>query len=100
MDRKEKDDCAEIAKAFLTTEETVNKRIYRAREKIRNEKIELELPSAKQLPVRLETVLKSLYLLFNEGYNSSQPDQLIREDLCEEAMRLAYLMTLDPITNT
>ena len=60
----------------------------------------MELPSAKQLPVRLETVLKSLYLLFNEGYNSSQPDQLIREDLCEEAMRLAYLMTLDPITNT
>lgn len=89
----------EIAKAFLTTEETINKRIYRAKEKIRNEKIELDLPSADELPVRLDAVLKSLYLLFNEGYNSSHPDQLIREDLCEEAMRLTYLLTLHPITN-
>jgi RNA polymerase sigma factor (sigma-70 family) len=91
---------AEIAKAFLTTEETISKRIYRAKEKIRNEKIGLELPSAGELPVRLEAVLKSLYLLFNEGYNSSHSDQLIREDLCEEAIRLAYLMTLYPKTNT
>lgn len=90
----------EIARAFLTNEETVNKRIYRAKEKIRNEKIELELPSAGELPVRLDAVLKSLYLLFNEGYNSSHPDELIRQDLCEEAMRLAYLLTQHDITNT
>jgi RNA polymerase sigma factor (sigma-70 family) len=90
---------AEIAKAFLTTEETIAKRIYRAKEKIRHEKIELELPSAETLPARLEGVLKTLYLLFNEGYNSSHPDQLIREDLCEEAMRLAYVLTLHQITN-
>jgi len=90
----------EIARAFLTNEETVNKRIYRAKEKIRNEKIELELPSAGELPVRLDAVLKSLYLLFNEGYNSSHPDELIREELCEEAMRLAYLLTQHDITNT
>lgn len=91
---------SEIARAFLTNEETINKRIYRAKEKIRSEKIELELPSADELPVRLEAVLKSVYLLFNEGYNSSHPDQLIREELCEEAMRLVYLLTLHQITNT
>jgi RNA polymerase sigma-70 factor (ECF subfamily) len=91
---------AEIAKAFLTSEETISKRIYRAKERIRHEKIELELPSADELPARLDAVLKSLYLLFNEGYNSSHPDQLIREDLCEEAMRLAYLLTQHQITNT
>lgn len=90
----------EIAKAFLTNEETISKRIYRAKEKIRNEKIELELPAPNELTGRLDAVLKCLYLLFNEGYNSSHPDQLIREDLCEEAMRLAYLLTLNEITNT
>jgi RNA polymerase sigma factor (sigma-70 family) len=91
---------AEIAKAFLASEETICKRIYRAKEKIRNEKIELELPSARDLPVRLNAVLKSLYLLFNEGYNSSHPDELIREELCEEAMRLTYLLTQHQIANT
>jgi RNA polymerase sigma factor (sigma-70 family) len=90
---------AEIGRAFLISEETINKRIYRAKEKIRNEKIELELPSANELPVRLDAVLKSLYLLFSEGYNSSHPDQLIREELCEEAMRLTYLLTQHGITN-
>lgn len=90
----------EIAKAFLTNEETISKRIYRAKEKIRTEKIELELPPADALPARLDAVIKSLYLLFSEGYNSSSPDQLIREDLCEEAMRLTYLLTLHQITNT
>jgi len=91
---------AEIARSFLTSEETINKRIYRAKEKIRNDKIEPELPSADELPGRLDAVLKSLYLLFSEGYNSSHPDQLIREELCEEAMRLTYLLTQHQITNT
>ena len=90
---------AEIAKAFLTNEETINKRIYRAREKIKSEKIELVVPQGKDLVARLDAVLKSLYLLFNEGYNSSQPEHLIREDLCEEAMRLTYLLTQHHITN-
>jgi RNA polymerase sigma factor (sigma-70 family) len=89
----------EIAKAFLKDEETIAKRIYRAKEKIRTENIELELPSPAQLPKRLDAVLHSLYLLFNEGYNSSHPEQLIREDLCEEAMRLAFLLTQTPLTN-
>lgn len=90
---------SEIAKAFLTTEETIAKRIYRAKEKIKAEKIELDVPGNNELSPRLDTVLKSLYLLFNEGYNSSQPDQLIREDLCEEAMRLCYLLTQNKLTS-
>lgn len=90
---------AEIAKAFLKDEETIAKRIYRAKEKIKAENIELELPSPGDLPKRLDAVLHCLYLLFNEGYNSSHPGQLIREELCEEAMRLAYLLTQTLITN-
>jgi len=89
----------EIAKAFLTNEETINKRIYRAKEKIKAEKIELSVPQGDELPPRLDTVLKSLYLLFSEGYSSSHPDKVIREDLCEEAMRLTFLLTNHKITN-
>jgi RNA polymerase sigma factor (sigma-70 family) len=89
----------EIAKAFLSNEQTINKRIYRAREKIKTENIELDVPHANELPGRLDSVLKSLYLLFNEGYNSSNADQLIREDLCQEAMRLVYILTRHPGTN-
>ncbi|MEI9945916.1 MAG: sigma-70 family RNA polymerase sigma factor [Chitinophagaceae bacterium] len=88
----------EIAKAFLTNEETITKRIYRAKEKIKSENIELEVPQGNELPVRLDAVLKSLYLLFNEGYNSSHADLLIREDLCQEAMRLCYLLVEHPLT--
>lgn len=88
----------EIANAFLTQEDTISKRIYRAKEKIKSEKIELEMPQAAELAGRIDAVLKSLYLLFNEGYNSSQPEKLIREDLCEEAMRLAYLLTEHSLT--
>lgn len=88
----------EIAKGFLTADETIAKRIYRAKEKIRSEQIELEVPEGHELQSRLDSVLKSLYLLFNEGYNSSQPDLLIREDLCEDAMRLCYLLTQHPLT--
>ena len=89
----------EISRAFLTNEETIAKRIYRAKEKIKSEKIELELPAVRELPGRLDGVLRSLYLLFNEGYNSSHPDHLIREELCEEAIRLTYLLTLNATTN-
>src|SRR5687767_4167675 len=88
----------EIARAFLKEEETIAKRIYRAREKIRTDNISLELPAASKIKERLEAVLHSLYLLFNEGYHSSHPEQLIREELCEEAMRLGYLLTKHPAT--
>jgi RNA polymerase sigma-70 factor (ECF subfamily) len=72
--------------------------LYRAREKIRAERISLEAPLPASLPGRLDAVLHTLYLLFNEGYNSSHPDQLIRHDLCEEAMRLSLLLTRNAVT--
>jgi RNA polymerase sigma factor (sigma-70 family) len=89
----------EIGNAFLTNEETIQKRLYRTKEKIREEKISLNYPSVSEMPERTETVLKTLYLLFNEGYNSSHPVKLIREDLCEEAMRLNILLTENPKTD-
>ena len=89
----------EIAKAFLTNNETINKRIYRAKEKIKGEKIELDVPTGDQLASRLKVMLKSLYLLFNEGYNSSNPEQLIRDELCREAIRLCHLLIQHSITN-
>ena len=89
---------AEIANSFLTNAETITKRLYRAREKIREEKITLEAPVPANLPGRLDAVLHSLYLLFNEGYNSSHPDQLIRHDLCAEAIRLCLLLVNNAIT--
>jgi len=89
----------EIAKAFLTNEETISKRVYRAKEKIKSEKIELEVPVSEELPERLDAVLKSMYLLFNEGYYSSHPENLIREDLCQEAMRLCLLLTQHTLTS-
>lgn len=89
----------EIAKAFLKDEEAIAKRLYRAKQKLKTEGVELVIPPAGQLSSRLDAVLHSLYLLFNEGYNSATADQLIREDLCEEAMRLTYLLTQCSSTN-
>lgn len=89
----------EIANSFLTTTETITKRLYRAREKIREENITLEAPIPANSPGRLEAVLHSLYLLFNEGYNSSHPDELIRHDLCSEAMRLCLLLVNNKVTS-
>ncbi len=89
----------EIAKAFLTTDDTISKRIYRAKEKIKSEKIELDVPDSNELSSRVDVVLKSLYLLFNEGYKSSHSEKLIREDLCEEAMRLCLLITQHSLTS-
>jgi RNA polymerase sigma factor (sigma-70 family) len=90
---------AEIAKAFLCPEETITKRIYRAKEKIRSAAIELTIPDGNDIAERLDVVLKTLYLLFNEGYNSSHPDLLIRTDLCEEAIRLCDMLAKHSLTN-
>jgi RNA polymerase sigma factor (sigma-70 family) len=89
----------EIGNAFLTTEDTIQKRLYRTREKIREEKIPMDYPGADAMLSRTDAVLKALYLLFNEGYNSSHPEKLLREDLCEEAMRLTILLTENTKTN-
>lgn len=88
----------EIASAFLVSEETIQKRLYRARERVRGGEIRLDVPNGPELTRRLEAVQKSIYLLFNEGYASSNPDELIRRDLCEEAMRLCLLLTEYPLT--
>ncbi|HEX2533906.1 MAG TPA: sigma-70 family RNA polymerase sigma factor [Chitinophagaceae bacterium] len=89
----------EIARAFLTGEEAIAKRIYRARTAMREQGITLELPPPSEISRRLDAVLHCLYLLFNEGYHSAHPDRIIREDLCEEAMRLAYQLTKNERTD-
>ena len=83
---------AEIAKTFLTSEDTVSKRLYRAKEFFRQQKIKLEIPSEHELKNRTDAVLNSIYLLFNEGYNSTHSDKLIRKDLIDEAMLLCHLL--------
>ena len=82
----------EIAKAFLTTEENIKKRLVRARQKIRDDKIPFEVPEGKDLESRLDAVLETIYLLFNEGYSASKGNDLIRFELCEEAIRLTEII--------
>jgi RNA polymerase sigma factor (sigma-70 family) len=89
----------EIANAFLTNKETINKRLFRAKEKLRTEKVKIEFPSKEEINDRLETVLTTLYLLFSEGYYSESEDAILREDLCSEAMRLMYLLIENKQTN-
>lgn len=89
----------EIANAFLVNKETINKRLFRAKEKLRLEKVQIEYPGESEIGKRLETVLTTLYLLFNEGYYSESNDSVLREDLCLEAMRLMYLLVENESTN-
>lgn len=83
---------AEIARAFLAQESTVAQRLVRAKRQIREQGIQIELPEAQQLAQRLDSVLRVIYLLFNEGYGATGGDTLIRADLCEEAVRLGTLL--------
>ena len=89
----------EIATAFLSNWETINKRLYRAKEKLREEKIKIELPGHAQINERLDAVLTTLYLLFSEGYYSETDNNILREDLCAEAMRLTYMLMESQQTN-
>lgn len=89
----------EIANAFLTNKETINKRLARAKEKLRTEKIKIEPVAEQDIDQRLETVLTTLYLLYNEGYYSESNDAVLREDLCLEAMRLTFLLVGNESTN-
>lgn len=86
----------EIARAFLTTDAAIAKRLTRAKQKIAEAKIPFEIPAGAELTRRLDGVLQSLYLLFNEGYKASGGDKLVREDVCAEAIRLAELLAEHP----
>ena len=90
---------AEIAKAFLTTEAAIAKRLTRAKHKIREARIPFEIPSGEELTGRLDSVLQTLYLLFNEGYKASMGEKLVKEDVCQEAIRLASLLAEHPTGN-
>lgn len=89
----------EIAEAFLSNKETVNKRLFRAKEKLRIENIKIELPNNSEINNRLKTVLTTLYLLFNEGYYSKTQSKTLNKELCLEAMRLNYLLLENESTN-
>ncbi|MBK8365279.1 MAG: RNA polymerase subunit sigma [Bacteroidetes bacterium] len=89
----------EIADAFLSNKETINKRLLRAKEKLRTEKVKIELPGMQEINVRLDVVLTTLYLLFSEGYYSTSQNKTLRKDLCLEAIRLCYMLVENNATN-
>jgi len=89
----------EIASAFLTGKETVNKRLCRAKEKLREANIPIEFPNQSEISERLTHVLRTIYLLFNEGYYSSSNNKILRKDLCLEAIRLCAMLIENETTN-
>jgi RNA polymerase sigma-70 factor (ECF subfamily) len=82
----------EIARAFLVAEPTMGKRIVRAKRKIADARIPYRVPADEELPDRLRGVLRVVYLIFNEGYAATEGDRLVREELCDEAIRLGELL--------
>jgi RNA polymerase sigma-70 factor (ECF subfamily) len=91
---------AEVTKSFLTNEETITKRLYRARQVFREEKVAFAFPSPTELQQRLGNVLTAVYLIFTEGYQSTQHNSVVREDLIEESLRLGKMITEHPLTAT
>jgi RNA polymerase sigma factor (sigma-70 family) len=88
-----------IAEAFLSNMDTINKRLFRAKETLRENSLKIELPNEREIDKRLETVLSTIYLLFNEGYHSSTQKISLKKELCLEAMRLNYLLLENEQTN-
>jgi RNA polymerase sigma-70 factor (ECF subfamily) len=88
----------EIARAFLAEEAAIAQRLVRAKRRIKDLGRSLALPSPAELPERLDSVLQVLYLLFNEGYGAQAGENLVREELCAEAIRLARLLATRPDT--
>jgi RNA polymerase sigma factor (sigma-70 family) len=89
----------EISRAFLTTEAAIAKRLTRAKQKIQEAHVPFEIPTGEELAGRLDGVLQSVYLLFNEGYKASSGDKLVREELCKEAIRLTESLAQHPAGN-
>jgi RNA polymerase sigma factor (sigma-70 family) len=90
----------EIADAFLTNKETIYKRLARAKEKLRAEKVKIELPASSEINSRMETVLKTLYLLFSEGYYSTSTNKTLRQEFCVEAIRLNLMLVENEKTDS
>ncbi len=90
----------EIARAFLTSEAAIAKQLTRTKQRIQEAGIGFDLPEGEDLAPRLDGVLAALYLLFNEGYKASAGDRLLREDLCQEAVRLMSLLVAHPTGRT
>lgn len=90
----------EIASALLTKDETIKKRLSRARKVIQREHIKFDIPQGTALEVRLESVLEVLYLIFNEGFHSNKKAQLVQKELCGEAMRLCKMLLKNQHTRT
>ncbi len=91
---------AEIARAFLSSEAAIEKQLTRTKQRIQETGIGFELPEGADLAPRLDGVLAAIYLLFNEGYKASSGDRLLREELCQEAIRLASLLLAHPVGRT
>ena len=87
----------EIARAFLADEAAVAQRLVRAKRQIRDARLTLDLPTERELAARVDAVLDVLYFMFNEGYASASGEDLIRQDLCGEALRLGRLVALSPL---
>lgn len=87
---------SEIASAFVTSNETINKRLVRARKVFKENKVSFEIPVEEIMEKRLDAVLKTVFLLFNEGYSTSKGDLLINYELCLEAIRLTELISNHP----
>lgn len=90
----------EIANAFLAKSETIKKRLQRSRKNLRNDNFQINELGPGEISSRMESVLKTLYLLFNEGYFSKTGNLQIRKDLCSEAIRLTLILTDNPFTCT
>ncbi|MCP4203662.1 MAG: sigma-70 family RNA polymerase sigma factor [bacterium] len=91
---------AEIARAFLARESAIAQRLVRAKRKLRELEVSFEMPEPHEMPARLDSVLESLYLIFNEGHSAHEGEDLVRFELCHQAIRLAELLADHPVTAT
>jgi len=89
----------EIADAFLSNKETINKRLFRAKEKLKSENFEIQIEDTNHIDERLDSVLTTIYLVFNEGYYSGTSNKILKKELCLEAIRLCYFLIENPQTN-